>query len=320
MDSDGVDAWEATRGSIESGVADCKGRASEKSAGYAAKLYRKKFGIIGNIYNSHETTGIAQAKALKPSPEEEIAVQSLAMTRSCTIPHESLQTMERTEIVDGRIVAPEFFMGGPGSQDILKGHFKCSREWLVAKLNMVLNDCCRVCRESKEEDDLEEAELVQQVTLRLTKGLPKPFAENDKTHEPTVLFHDDLSARNILADKNRVVAAACQLLKFLDDTKQMQMPAQEGFRCDKNREIGEEFWEYMQDYEKIQLRQVFLEEMERVEPAWVKEYRRSTVKADFESAVDIADSGWYKKAINGWLDQLDAGGGVVSLRWTRFNA
>lgn len=208
--------------------------------------------------------GIAQAKALKPSPEEEIAVQSvdgqllventaplyvrlkvrliltikrcnflpylsriiakadsdtlkklytinmrfqLAMTRSCTIPHESLQTMERTEIVDGRIVAPEFFMGGPGSQDILKGHFKCSREWLVAKLNMVLNDCCRVCRESKEEDDLEEAELVQQVTLRLTKGLPKPFAENDKTHEPTVLFHDDLSARNILADKNRVVAA-----------------------------------------------------------------------------------------------------------------
>jgi hypothetical protein len=55
----------------------------------------------------------------------------------------------------------------------------------------------------------------------------------------------------------------------------------------------------MQDYEKIQLRQVFLEKMERVEPAWVKEYRRSTVKADFESVVDVADSGWYKKAING---------------------
>jgi hypothetical protein len=79
-------------------------------------------------------------------------------------------------------------------------------------------------------------------------------------------------------------------------------------------------WEYMQDYEKIQLRQVFLEEMERVELAWVKEYRRPTMKADFESVVDIADSGWYKKAINGWLDQSDAGGEVVSLRWTRFNA
>lgn len=234
----------------------------------------------------------------------------LAMTRSCTIPHESLQTMERTEIVVGRIVAPEFYMGGPGSQDILKGHFKCSREWLVAKLNMVLNDCCRVCRESKEEDDLEEAELVQQVTLRLTKGLPKPFTENDKTHELTVLFHDDLSARNILVDKNGVATAvldwelasafplykACQLLKFLDGTKQMQMTTQEGFRCDENRGIGEEFWEYMQDYEKIQLRQVFLEEMERVEPAWVKEYRRSTVKADFESAVDIADSGWLQES------------------------
>jgi hypothetical protein len=161
--------------------------------------------------------------------------------------------MERTEIVVGRIVAPEFFMGGPGSQDILKGHFKCSREWLVTKLNMVLNDCCRVGRESKEEDDLEE--LVQQVTLRLTKELPKPFAENDKTHEPTVLFHDDLSARNILVDENGVVTAvldwelasvfplykACQLPKFLDGTEQMQMPTQGGFQCDENREISEDF-------------------------------------------------------------------------------
>jgi hypothetical protein len=146
--------------------------------------------------------------------------------------------MERTEIVVGRIVAAEFFIGGPGSQDILKGHFKRSREWLVTKLNRVLNDCCRVCRESKEEDDLEEAELVQQVTLRLTKELPKPFTENDKTHKPTVLFHDDLSTRNILVDENGVVTAvldwelasvfplykACQLPKFLDGTEQMQTP------------------------------------------------------------------------------------------------
>ena len=71
---------------------------------------------------------------------------------------------------------------------------------------MVLNNCYRVCRESKEEDNLEE--LVQQVTLRLTKELPKPFTENDKTHEPTVLFHDNLSAQNILVDENGVVTAA----------------------------------------------------------------------------------------------------------------
>ena len=71
---------------------------------------------------------------------------------------------------------------------------------------MVLNNCYRVCRESKEEDNLEE--LVQQVTLRLTKELPKPFTENDKTHEPTVLFHDNLSPRNILVDENGVVTAA----------------------------------------------------------------------------------------------------------------
>ena len=67
---------------------------------------------------------------------------------------------------------------------------------------MVLNDCCRVCRESKDEDDLEEAELVQQLALRLTKELPKLFLENENTHKPTVVFHDNLSARNILVDEN----------------------------------------------------------------------------------------------------------------------
>ena len=45
---------------------------------------------------------------------------------------------------------------------------------------------------------------MQQVALRLTKESPKLFPENDETHEPTVLFHDDLSARNILVDENGV--------------------------------------------------------------------------------------------------------------------
>lgn len=67
-----------------------------------------------------------------------------------------------------------------------------------------LNDCCRVCHESRDEDDLEEAELVQRVALGLTEGSPKLFLENGKTHEPTVIFHDDLSARKILVDENGV--------------------------------------------------------------------------------------------------------------------
>ena len=39
--------------------------------------------------------------------------------------------------------------------------------------------------------------------------------------------------------------------------------------------------------------------MERVGPAWVKEYRRSTVKADLEFAMDIAEGEWHKRAIDG---------------------
>ena len=65
---------------MESDVANYKGRANEKFPGYAAKLYRKKFAIIGNIYNSHEIAGVAQANALKLGPEEEIAPQSVRNT------------------------------------------------------------------------------------------------------------------------------------------------------------------------------------------------------------------------------------------------
>jgi Phosphotransferase enzyme family len=88
---------------------------------------------------------------------------------------------------------------------------------------------------------------VQQVTLRLTEELPKPFTENDKTHEPTVLFHDDLSTRNILVDENGVVTAvldwelasvfplykSCQLPKFLDGPNKCKCLPREDFDATK---------------------------------------------------------------------------------------
>ena len=67
---------------------------------------------------------------------------------------------------------------------------------------------------------------MQQVTLRLTKELPKPFTENDKTHEPTVLFHDNPSARNILIDENGVVTAVLdwELASVFHYTKHVSSP------------------------------------------------------------------------------------------------
>lgn len=57
-------------------------------------------------------------KADRDTPKKPYTINmrfQLAVTRSCTIPQESLQTMERTEIVVGRIVTSEFFMGAKTS-------------------------------------------------------------------------------------------------------------------------------------------------------------------------------------------------------------
>ena len=58
------------------------------------------------------------------------------------------------------------------------------------------------------------------------------------------------------------------------------------------------------EWEKTKLREVFLVEMERIRPEWVKEYRAGEKYADFDLAVQYCDDEFARKRVNRWVDVI----------------
>lgn len=61
------------------------------------------------------------------------------------------------------------------------------------------------------------------------------------------------------------------------------------------------------EYEQTKLRLLFVSEMERLQPAWVEEWKNGALKADFEAAVHNSDDCFCFKRILKWLDAYDCG-------------
>jgi Ser/Thr protein kinase RdoA (MazF antagonist) len=93
-----------------------------------------------------------------------------------------------------------FFWGDHITQDISRGLFTKSEDWLRARLTLVLADQEKILITSYDEGDIEDAEEAKSITQRLLKLLPSIFPPSANVSGESVLFHDDLSMQNILVD------------------------------------------------------------------------------------------------------------------------
>jgi hypothetical protein len=71
--------------------------------------------------------------------------------------------------------------------------------------------------------------------------------------------------------------------------------------------VAELFWEHLDDYELTQLRRVFLAEMERLQPEWVRIFESSQRQRDFDLAVSGCSDPFLMRRIRNWLDDLEKG-------------
>jgi hypothetical protein len=115
---------------------------------------------------------------------------------------------------------------------------------------------------------------------------------------------------------------ACQLPELLEGRSRDEKPEKTGYtlECDleeqepvsvdalDNEGVNGLYWEHLLEYERSQLRKLFLEEMEKLQPDWIATMKTSTVKMDLEKAVHNCDNGWRFKAVKRWLDAYMAGG------------
>jgi hypothetical protein len=220
---------------------------------------------------------------------------------------------EQSSFEVGPIVSLHFFWGNRGERDIQRGPFKNSFEWLTTRLHLVLEDQQNILEKSEDEGDIEDAQTSKSLAEQLLHILPDIFSEDG--NEETIVFYDDLSMHNILADAESLVAGiidwecvsalplwkACRYPEFLNDRTRNEEPLIADYGTE------ELYWEHLFEYERGQLRQAFLTEMERLRPEWAEEYSKGKLKQDFERDVSNCDTGWSFKQVQAWLNAYNEG-------------
>ncbi|KAG8525486.1 uncharacterized protein KY384_009130 [Bacidia gigantensis] len=249
----------------------------QQLATHYTSMYRQQFDTIGNAYLSSEG-------------------------RRSRIPY------------IGKIVSMQFFWGDHISQDVLRGPFHSSQDWLSARLSFDESDSRKILNQSEDEDDREDAEDTLKILTRLRKLLPDLHFS---PHEPTMFFHDDLSQHNILVDEAGNLTAvidwecvstlplwkACQFPAFLEGRNRAEEPLQQNYQRDG--QISDLFWDHLLEYELAQLRTSFFQQMEQLEPKWTLAYRSSQPLRDFDLAAKNCSEPFSLRTINAWLDDVE---------------
>ncbi|KAK7419824.1 hypothetical protein QQZ08_010657 [Neonectria magnoliae] len=168
-----------------------------------------------------------------------------------------------------------------------------------------------------DEYDVEELESTMDIISRLRNRLDEFFPTLGPGPEPSMIIHDDMSRHNILVhdgalsgvvDWECIAAlplwAACQYPSFLHGQDRHDEPTKSKYQHDNAAKL---YWEHLDDFELTQLRQVFLEEMRKLQPRWVDIFESSQRQRDFDLAVSSCDDGFMIRRIQRWLDDMDSG-------------
>ncbi|KAJ8062551.1 hypothetical protein OCU04_009078 [Sclerotinia nivalis] len=286
---------------------------------YQAQLFRHKFSAIGNIF---------------VAPESQLVKGNLSSGILSAGAKGTPQDSQQMSFTLGQIVSMFFFWGDHITQDVPRGPFTNSKDWLYTRLTLIITDQERILKTTNDENEIEDAHDAKILAERLLKLLPSVFPTTDSIPEQFVHFHDDLSSRNILIDDDGTITGivdwecvstlplwkSCDFPEFLKGRERNEEPNRNKYAPDDeenanepaadaldNEGINELYWEHLLEYESTMLRTLFLDEMQKIAPEGIEESTKGAVKADFEVAVQNCDSGWSVKRITAWLDALEKG-------------
>ncbi|KAE8141294.1 phosphotransferase enzyme family-domain-containing protein [Aspergillus pseudotamarii] len=297
-------------------------------AAFSSCLFRKQFQGIGNLY---ERESILNVSGL---PEATWPAVNSAYSNISHLPGKGHMPAGLPDV--GRIVSMHFFWGSHILQDVHRGPFKSSSDWITSHLSLSERDCQSTLDnlpssdlESDDEEDAGDAIRTLGIIGKLKALLPSIFPPYGSAPEPSVLVHDDLSGRNILVHDNGELAAildwecvsalplwkACYYPAFLQGPPRCREPDLGRYKLDANGEAADLYWEHLWEYEVTLLRDVFIHKMESLEPGWVEVFHKSQRQRDFDLAVRNCDNEFVARHIRAWINDLAAG--VDNLRSLR---
>lgn len=231
----------------------------------------------------------------------------------------------------------QFFWGDHILQDVPRGPFHSSKDWISTCLSFSEHDCNSTLAKyentddlsSDDEDEVEDAERTLGIIKRLKTHVNEYFSDPSQDPEPSILSHGDISQSNILVDDRGTLTGvvdwecvsalplwrACYYPFFLEGRPRHEEPDRNEYRHTDDGEPDSLYWEHLMEYELTKLRRYFLDEMRRLEPKWIEVFNSAKAKRDFYIAVQNCDNAIFAKHINEWLDGIAAWEGTVrSLR------
>ncbi|KAJ5383445.1 hypothetical protein N7517_001356 [Penicillium concentricum] len=185
--------------------------------------------------------------------------------------------------------------------------------------------------DSDAECEVEDATTTLQIIDDLRSILPLVFPTDDEDPEPSMIFHDDISRHNILVDDSgkltglldwECVSAvplwkACDYPSFLEQRPRRSEPNIERYKRSVDKEPSELYFEHLWHYEITLLRDIFIDEMRRLDLGWVEVFEKSQVKRDFDNAVHRCDSDISAQEIKAWIGDMTAGISIDDRIWSR---
>ena len=268
-----------------------------ESAAFSSCLFRKQFQGIGNLY---EKKSILNDSGL---PEATWPARSQVYSNKSPLSEKEHMPAGPPDV--GRIVSMHFFWGSHILQDVHRGPFTSSSDWITSRLSLSEKDCRSTLHnlpssdlDSDDEDDEDDAIRTLEIIGKLKALLPSFFPPTGDNPEPSVLVHDDLSTRNILVHDTGQLAAildwecvsalhlwyACYYPAFLKGPPRRLEPDLGRYKLETSGEPTDLYWQHLWEYE-VTLCDVFIDRMKSLGPGWVEIFDKSQRQRDFDLAV-----------------------------------
>lgn len=273
---------------------DAKISCVKEVASIMAQLFELRYDSIGNLFNAKD------------------------------LPMASEYTSHRSDVVVlGRIVSAVFFWNTHLKSDVPRGPFASSKDWLDARFQLMDEDCQHVLEsQDADENDIKEKKVAQQLLGRLRKQLLSFFPSLTDEREEFALHHNDISHFNLIVDSKGKLQAlvdwecvsvmplwkGCQIPSFIDTPERKKRPNSENYVKNSDDDDGIDLYnEHLDEFECTSLREHFLDEMARLKPQWIEEYRKSNPKVDFDLALENCDGLFGTGMVRTWLNRVEAG-------------
>ncbi|KAJ5513098.1 Aminoglycoside phosphotransferase [Penicillium fimorum] len=316
-------------------------------AASSACLFRNQLRGIGNIYGVPSVVQKSTSSEQNPPPRELVdTIKSVLGKESdsddgsapmrknpgASLFNQPSKVSSGGALSDvGRIVSLQFLWDSHIHQDVNRGPFRSSKDWITARLLFNENDCHSTLSKNSAGDPDSDAEcevedaartlkIIEKLKVLLPLVFPTDDDDDDDDLEPSMISHDDISRQNILVDDSgkltglldwECVSAvplwkACDYPSFLEQRPRLSEPDIKIYKPSDDDDPSELYFEHLWEYETTLLRDIFIDEMRRLDAGWVEVFEKSQIKRDFDYAVQYCDSEFSAREIKEWIGDMTA--------------